>query len=58
MKLILFREGEVIKHPDTGRVLGADTETLGEARVEEVSEDVLASDSPSARHVSGGETVG
>jgi hypothetical protein len=40
MKLILFREGEVLKHPDTGRVLGADTETLGEARVEEVSEDL------------------
>jgi tetratricopeptide (TPR) repeat protein len=40
MKLILFREGEVIRHPDTGKVLGADTETLGEARVEEVSEDL------------------
>jgi len=40
MKLILFREGEVLKHPDTGRVLGADTETLGEARIEEVSEDL------------------
>jgi Curli production assembly/transport component CsgG len=40
MKLILFREGKVIKPPDTGKVLGAATETIGEARVEEVLEEL------------------
>jgi Curli production assembly/transport component CsgG/Glucodextranase, domain B len=40
MKLMLFREGEVIKHPETGKVLGADTETLGEARVEVVFDEL------------------
>jgi Curli production assembly/transport component CsgG/Glucodextranase, domain B len=40
MKLMLFREGEVIKHPETGKVLGADTEPLGEARVEVVFEEL------------------
>jgi Curli production assembly/transport component CsgG/Glucodextranase, domain B len=39
MKLILFREGEVLKHPLTGRDLGPRTETLGEARVEVVLEE-------------------
>jgi Curli production assembly/transport component CsgG/Glucodextranase, domain B len=40
MKLMLFREGEVLKHPLTGKVLGAPTETLGEARVEVVFEEL------------------
>lgn len=39
MKFIVFREGEVIKHPDTGKILGADTEQLCEARIEQVAED-------------------
>jgi hypothetical protein len=40
MRLMLFREGEVLKHPLTGKVLGAPTETLGEARVEMVFEEL------------------
>jgi hypothetical protein len=40
MKLILFREGEALTHPLTGKVLGAPTETLGEARVEVVLEEL------------------
>ncbi|MBF0565710.1 MAG: hypothetical protein HQK89_10740 [Nitrospirae bacterium] len=38
-KLIIFRAGQVIKHPQTGRILGADTITLGEARVESVQKE-------------------
>jgi TolB-like protein len=41
MKLILFREGEVLKHPLTGRDLGPRTESLGEARVDVVEEEKL-----------------
>ena len=40
MKLIVFREGEAIKHPITGLVLGAPTEVLGEAKVEAVFDDL------------------
>ena len=39
MKLIIFREGEAIKHPITGQVLGAPTEIVGEARVDTVLDD-------------------
>ncbi|MDY6864286.1 MAG: FlgO family outer membrane protein [Thermodesulfobacteriota bacterium] len=39
MKFIAYREGEVIKHPITGKILGADTEVLGEIRLEKVFED-------------------
>jgi TolB-like protein len=35
-RLIMFREGDVIRHPLTGRILGADTEEIGEARVTNV----------------------
>jgi hypothetical protein len=52
MKLILFREGEALTHPLTGKVLGAPTETLGEARVEvvleELSQATLLAPAPSA----------
>jgi TolB-like protein len=40
MKLIIFREGEAIKHPITGQLLGAPTEVLGEARVDTVFDDL------------------
>lgn len=33
MQLIVFREGEPVKHPVTGQVLGAETEELGYARI-------------------------
>lgn len=36
MKLILYREGQTIKHPVTGRVLGSRTEELGIATVKDV----------------------
>jgi hypothetical protein len=36
MKLVIYREGEPIKDPITGQVLGAPTEVLGEAKVEDV----------------------
>jgi TolB-like protein len=40
MKFIVFREGEKIIHPVTGRVLGSNTEKLGVARVVNVFEDM------------------
>jgi hypothetical protein len=40
MKLIIFREGDEIVHPVTKKTLGYDTEELGEARVEEVMEEL------------------
>ncbi len=40
MKFIVFREGEKIVHPVTGKVLGSDTEELGVAVVENVFEDM------------------
>lgn len=36
MPLVVFREGEPIVHPVTGKELGADVESLGEARIEKV----------------------
>ncbi len=36
MGLILFREGEAIMHPVTGRVLGSEPKEIGEAKVEDV----------------------
>jgi hypothetical protein len=35
-RLIVYREGEAIRHPDTGKVLGSDTEIIGYARVTQV----------------------
>ncbi|MGE3535872.1 MAG: CsgG/HfaB family protein [Candidatus Tectimicrobiota bacterium] len=40
MKLLIFREGESIKHPVTGQVLGAPTEVVGEIKVEAVFDDL------------------
>jgi TolB-like protein len=40
MGLILFRDGEGIRHPDTGKVLGAEPIELGEAKVENVYENI------------------
>lgn len=40
MKLIVFREGAAIRHPITGKLLGAPMEVLGEVKVEAVSDDV------------------
>jgi hypothetical protein len=39
MKTILFRAGEELIHPITGKTLGHSTETLGEARVEVVADE-------------------
>jgi tetratricopeptide (TPR) repeat protein len=39
MKFIAYRQGEVIKHPITGKVLGADTEVLGEIRLNKIFAD-------------------
>lgn len=36
MKLTLFREGEAIKHPVSGKLLGAPTEILGEIKLQAV----------------------
>jgi tetratricopeptide (TPR) repeat protein len=33
MKLYIFREGKALKHPVTGKILGAPTTSLGEARI-------------------------
>jgi len=38
MKFIVFQEGEVLKHTVTGKILGAETQQLGEAKVEQVFE--------------------
>jgi hypothetical protein len=35
-RLIIYREGESIRHPETGKILGSDTEILGYARVIQV----------------------
>jgi len=40
MKFIVFREGEAIVHPVTGKVLGSDSEELGVATVVQVFEDM------------------
>ena len=40
MKVIVYREGEPIVHPVTGKVLGQETEELGEAVVEKVFEEM------------------
>lgn len=40
MKFIVFREGETIVHPVTGRVLGSESEELGVATVVNVFEDM------------------
>lgn len=40
MQFIVFREGEKIVHPVTGRVLGCDTQNLGVATVVNVFEDM------------------
>jgi len=37
-KCIVFREGEVIKHPTTGQILGKKVTKLGEISVVEVQE--------------------
>jgi len=36
IKFIVCREGEKIVHPVTGKILGCDTEVLGEATVVQV----------------------
>jgi tetratricopeptide (TPR) repeat protein len=38
MGVILYREGDEIRHPETGNVLGSEPEELGEAKVEYVYE--------------------
>jgi TolB-like protein len=40
MKFIVFREGEIMVHPVTGKKLGAETKELGQARVITVLEDM------------------
>jgi len=40
MKFIVFRRGETIVHPVTGKVLGRETEELGVATVVSVFEDM------------------
>ncbi len=40
MKLVIFRDGEEIKHPITGKVLHTETELVGEAKVDSVFDDV------------------
>ena len=40
MKFIIYRQGEKIVHPVTGKVLGCDTEILGEAKVVQVLENL------------------
>jgi hypothetical protein len=39
MKLYIFREGKVVKHPVTGKILGSPTTSLGEARITAVYEE-------------------
>jgi tetratricopeptide (TPR) repeat protein/TolB-like protein len=56
MKFIVFRQGESIVHPVTGKVLGSDTEELGVATVVTVFEDMsigklVAEFDPSKVHV-------
>ena len=40
MKFIVYRDGERILHPLTGKFLGCESVSLGEARVEEVFDDL------------------
>jgi len=40
MRFIVFRQGEVIKHPVTGKILGSETKELGVATVVKVFEDM------------------
>jgi hypothetical protein len=40
MKLIVFRAGEMITHPITGKPLGSPTEMLGEVTVETVFDEL------------------
>ena len=40
MKLVIFRAGEEVKHPRTGRILQRPDILLGEARITEVSKDL------------------
>ena len=39
MKVILYKEGEKIIHPLTGKVLGSDTQILGEAVINQAEDD-------------------
>ena len=39
MKFMVFKEGEKIVHPVTGKIMGSDTEILGEAVIESINED-------------------
>lgn len=39
MKLIIYREGEKIVHPVTGKVMGSDCQILGEAMLDQVFDD-------------------
>ena len=39
MGVMLFRDGEVLKHPVTGKVLGSEPVELGEAKIEKVYEE-------------------
>jgi hypothetical protein len=39
MGIIIYREGEEIRHPLTGKYLGRDMENLGAAEIEEIHED-------------------
>jgi len=36
MKCVIYKEGESIKHPITGEILGKETKELGEVLVSEV----------------------
>ena len=40
MKFIVFRQGEPVVHPITGKVLGSETEELGVATVVSVFDDM------------------
>jgi hypothetical protein len=40
MKFIVFKEGETIKHPVTGKILGSESQELGVATVVTVFEDM------------------
>ncbi|MCG6909180.1 MAG: CsgG/HfaB family protein [Deltaproteobacteria bacterium] len=40
MRFIVFKQGEIIKHPVTGKVLGSDTKELGVATVVSVFQDM------------------
>jgi hypothetical protein len=52
MRLIVFDEGEPIKHPVTGKLLGADVEELGKGKVQAVQEQM------STAEILGKEAVG